>query len=169
MATFSTSFSSLIFLSPHNPTKRLKLSLYKPFNLEARSSVKILGIRIRAVKREESAVLDEKDRELAAKVNGSVNGSSNGNYGYTNGSVDNYGNGSVKFGSEDESLVKYVNGNGSGNRNVAFSSEGKVEKGVISEKKSIEDIGQEEAWFKKSGGDVEVYCCIYNLLCSNFL
>ncbi|KAL8473670.1 hypothetical protein ACS0TY_030497 [Phlomoides rotata] len=150
MATFSTSFSSLIFLSPHNPTKRLKLSLYN-FNLEPRSSVKILGIKIRAVQREESALLDEKDRELAAKVNGSVNGNSNGNYSYTNGSADNYGNGSVKIEGGDETLVKYINGNGSPNGNVAVSREDKVEK------KSVEDIGQEEAWFKQSGGDqVEV-------------
>ncbi|KAL8477669.1 hypothetical protein ACS0TY_029823 [Phlomoides rotata] len=150
MATFSTSFSSLIFLSPHNPTKRLKLSLYN-FNLEPRSSVKILGIKIRAVQREESALLDEKDRELAAKVNGSVNGNSNGNYSYTNGSADNYGNVSVKIEGGDETLVKYINGNGSPNGNVAVSREDKVEK------KSVEDIGQEEAWFKQSGGDqVEV-------------
>ncbi|KAK6150477.1 hypothetical protein DH2020_015409 [Rehmannia glutinosa] len=164
MATFSASFCSptlpeLIFLSPHNPTKRLKLSLNKPIDLEPRNSVKILKNRIKAVSREESALLEEKDRELATKLNGSVNGNVNGNYKYSNGSVENYTNGTVKVESEDENLVKYVNGNGNGS--VAGRSEKVLEvvkvENVISEKKSVEDIGQEEAWFKRSGQDqVEV-------------
>ncbi|KAK6125755.1 hypothetical protein DH2020_040502 [Rehmannia glutinosa] len=168
MATFSASFCSptlpeLIFLSPHNPTKRLKLSLNKPIDLEPRNSVKILKTRIKAVSREESVLLEEKDRELVTKLNGSVNGNVNGNYKYSNGSVENYTNGTVKVESEDENLVKYVNGNGNGNGNgsVAGRSEKVLEvvkvDNVISEKKSVEDIGQEEAWFKRSGQDqVEV-------------
>lgn len=167
MTTFSTSFSTptlpeLIFLSPRNSTQRLKLSLSRALNLDPRSNVKILGVRIKAVQNEGSAVLEDKDRELVTKLNGSVNG----NYSYGNGSVDGYGNGSLKVESENESLAKYVNGNGNGNGSVGVGSEEKelealkVEE-VISEKKSVEEIGQEEAWFKRSGADkVEVYCCI---------
>lgn len=160
MATFATSLScptlpELIFLSPHNSTKRLKLSLSGALNHWPRSNAKILGTRIKAVQREESAVLEERDRELAAKLKGSVNG---------NGSVGSYVNGSVKIESENGSLAKYVNGNGNGNGNgsVGVGSAGAVLEAVkmeemIGEKKSVEDIGQEEAWFKRSGGDrVEV-------------
>ncbi|KAI3462019.1 hypothetical protein Pfo_018682 [Paulownia fortunei] len=164
MVTFSTPFTAttlpeLVFLSPHNPTKRLKLSLYRPHNLEPRSSIRILGTRIRAVHREESTVLDEKDRELTTKLNAGVNGNGNGNYSYSNGSVGNYTNGSVKVGSGNGngSLVKFVNGNGNGS--VAARSEVEVVKvdEVISKKKTIEEIGQEDAWFKRKGQDqVEV-------------
>ncbi|KAL0424419.1 UNVERIFIED_CONTAM: protein ACTIVITY OF BC1 COMPLEX kinase, chloroplastic [Sesamum radiatum] len=118
---------------------------------ERRSNIRILGTRIRAVQREESStLLDERDRELVTKLNGSVNG---------NGSVANYTNGSVKIESGNGSLVKYVNGNGNANGSVASMSELEVVevKEVISQKKSIEEIGQEEAWFKKKGQDqVEV-------------
>ncbi|KAK4430615.1 protein ACTIVITY OF BC1 COMPLEX kinase, chloroplastic [Sesamum alatum] len=156
MASFAASSTSptlpeLIFLSPHSPAKRLKLSLYRPHNLERRSNIRILGTRIRAVQREESStVLDERDRELVTKLNGSVNG---------NGSVANYTNGSVKVESGNGSLVKYVNGNGNGNGSVGTGNELEVVEveEVISQKKSIEEIGQEDAWFKKKGQDqVEV-------------
>lgn len=157
MATFSTSFGcptlpELIFLSPHNSTKRLNLSLSRALNLGPKSNARILVTRIRAVQREESAVLEERDRELAAKLNGSVNG----NYSSRNGSVGSHGNGSVKVESENGSLAEYVNGNGNGN--VGVGSGDVVLEGVkMEEKKSVEEIGQEEAWFKRSGGDrVEV-------------
>ncbi|XP_057774763.1 protein ACTIVITY OF BC1 COMPLEX KINASE 8, chloroplastic-like [Salvia miltiorrhiza] len=152
MATLSTSFSTptlpeLIFLSPHNSTKRLKLSLSRAARVERRT-------RIRAVQREESVVLEESDRALAAKLNGSVNG----NYSNGNVSVGSYGNGSVKVESENGSLAKYVNGNGNvdvGSGDVVLEAVEMEE--VIGEKKSVEEIGQEEAWFKRSGGDqVEV-------------
>ncbi|KAL0432019.1 UNVERIFIED_CONTAM: hypothetical protein Sradi_0827900 [Sesamum radiatum] len=159
MASFAASSTTptlpeLIFPSAHSPAKRLKLSLYRPHNLGRRSSIRILGTRIRAVQREESStVLDERDRELVTKLNGSVNG---------NGSVANYTNGSVKVENGNGSLVKYVNGNGNGNANGSVGSRSELEvvevEEVISQKKSIEEIGQEEAWFKKKGQDqVEVY------------
>lgn len=163
MTTFSASFSSptlpeLIFLSPHNSTKRLKLSLYRAVSLGPRSNARILGSRIRAVQREESAVLEERDRELAAKLNGSVNG----NYSDSNGS---YGNGSVKVERENGSLDKYVNGNGNvgvGRGDVVLDAVEMEE--MIGEKKSVEEIGQEEAWFKRGGGDqVEVDFVVFVL------
>ncbi|GFP97536.1 uncharacterized protein sll1770 [Phtheirospermum japonicum] len=156
MATFSITFAAtslpeLIVLSPQNPTKKRKFSISKSYNLEPRSSIKILGTRIRAVQREESVVLDEKDRELEKKLNASVNGHSNGKSSYSNGSVGSYTNGSVKAGSDNSNLVKYVNGSGSvaGERGVEIV---KVDE-VISKKKTIEEIGQEDAWFKREGQD----------------
>ncbi|KAL3637421.1 Protein ACTIVITY OF BC1 COMPLEX KINASE 8, chloroplastic [Castilleja foliolosa] len=160
MATFSTSciaisLPELIVFSPQNPTKKRKLYLSKSRNLEPRSSIKILGTRIRAIQREESVVLDEKDRELENKLNASVNGNSNGKSSYSNGSVGSYTNGSVIVGSGDSNLVKYVNGSESvaGKLGVGIV---KVDE-VISKMKTIEEIGQEDAWFKGKGQDeVEV-------------
>ncbi|KAK6118404.1 hypothetical protein DH2020_047821 [Rehmannia glutinosa] len=161
MPTFSASFTAtslpeLIFLSPQNPTKKRKISLYKPHNLEPRWNIRILGTRIRAVQREESAVLDENDSVLATKLNSSVNGSNNGKSSHSNGSVRKYTNGSVKVESGNRDLVKYVNGNG----NVGVKSGVevvKVDEVISNKKKSIEEIGQEDAWFKQKGQDqVEV-------------
>ncbi|KAL3829420.1 hypothetical protein ACJIZ3_018222 [Penstemon smallii] len=155
MATFSTSICTptnlheLIFLSPNNPTKRLNLSLYKPINLEPTTKIKVLGTRPKASQREEIAVLDEKDRELATKLNSSVNGNGNGNYSYRNSNV------SVE--SANVSSMKYVNGNES----AAVKSEEEVVKlvkvkEVISKKKNVEEIGQEDAWFKQQQVEVSV-------------
>lgn len=159
MATFSASFCSptlykLIFLSPNTPTARIKCSLSKSSNLESRNSIKILGTRIRAVQREGSAVIEEGDREIITKLNGSVNGSANGNFGNGNGSVENYTNENLKIESETGSFAKYVNGNGNGT--VVIGSGKKLEEG-IKKNRTVEEIGQEEAWFKRSGqGPVEV-------------
>lgn len=140
MASFSSSLGApeLIFLSPQNPTKRLKLSVYRPIDFHPKRSRKAVGVRIRSAKREDSAVLESGDRELATKLNKSVNG--NGSYSSSNGSL------------------KFVNGNGNGN--VALRSEDEVVKvvklkEVVNKKKSIEEIGQEDAWFKQKA-QVEV-------------
>ncbi|XP_022843276.1 protein ACTIVITY OF BC1 COMPLEX KINASE 8, chloroplastic-like [Olea europaea var. sylvestris] len=119
MATFPASFSTptlykLIFLSPNKPATRIKCSLSKSSNFESRNSIKILRTRIRAVQREESVVLEEGDNEIITKLNGSVNGSANGNYGYGNGSIEKSTNGSLKIESQNGSLAKYANGNGNG-------------------------------------------------------
>lgn len=148
MAIFSTSFTPAtlteqIFLSPHNPTKR-----------QRRGNIGILGTRVRAVQREESAVVDEKDRELVTELNARVNGNGNVGYSYSNGSVGKYTNGSVKVESGNGSLVNYVNGKGNARSKVERV---KVSE-VISRKKSVEEIGQEEAWFKRKVQEqVEVY------------
>lgn len=161
MANFSASFCTptlykLIFLSPNTPTAGIKCSLSKSSKLESRSSIKILGTRIRAVQREGSAVIEEGDREIITKLNGSVNGSANGNYG----SVENFRNGSLKIESETGSFAKYVNGNGNGSVVMSSGKEivevVKLEEG-IKKNRSVEEIGQEEAWFKRSAqGQVEV-------------
>ncbi|CAN4106431.1 unnamed protein product [Withania somnifera] len=144
-ATISTAtLPELKFLCP--------ISTSRSFRLPLRS-------RIKASKRDENVVLEEKDVELMRKVNGNVNGSVKQS-GELNGAllVDTYSNGSVgKSESENESLVKYVNGNVNGNGVAARSAEKEVVVEVKVEevvkkrnKKSIDEIGQEEAWFKKN-------------------
>ncbi|XP_049364771.1 protein ACTIVITY OF BC1 COMPLEX KINASE 8, chloroplastic [Solanum verrucosum] len=146
-ATLSTAtLPELKFLSPISTSRSFH------FRIPQRSRIKTA-----AGKREEKVVLEERDAELLRKVNGSVNG--NGSVKRSvdlNGAllVDKYSNGSVGvIESENESLMKYVNGNGNG---VAGKSAEKVVEVKAEEvvekrnKKSIDEIGQEEAWFKKN-------------------
>ncbi|XP_057807042.1 protein ACTIVITY OF BC1 COMPLEX KINASE 8, chloroplastic-like [Salvia miltiorrhiza] len=162
MASLSTSVTVLrepVFLSPQNPSKILKVSPSRIHSFEPRCSIKISGTRIRAVRREESTVLDERDRELKSRLNGNVNGNGSGNYAYSKGSVGSYANGSAKIEQENGNLVKYVNGNSNGNAATKRGVEAVKADEVISEKKkkTVEQIGQEDAWFKQKGQDrVEV-------------
>ncbi|CAA2981548.1 uncharacterized aarF domain-containing kinase At1g79600, chloroplastic [Olea europaea subsp. europaea] len=103
---------------------------------------------------------EEGDNEIITKLNGSVNGSANGNYGYGNGSIEKSTNGSLKIESQNGSLAKYANGNGNGSVAVNTGKEMvevvKVKEG-IKKNKSVEEIGQEDAWFKQIAQDqVEV-------------
>lgn len=107
-------------------------------------------------------VVEERDRDLMKEVNGAVlngNGAastSGSNYGYGNGSVDGYSNGgvleveSVKR-SSNGSLMKYVNGNGNGVASEVVEDVEFPESKEKGRKKRIEEIGKEEAWFKRSG------------------
>lgn len=91
-------------------------------------------------------MVQEREVEL---VNGiELNGNSNGNYNY-NGSVDKYaiGNGS---------LMEYGNGNGKIGGEVVVEKKGEEVVKKKQKKKSVEEIGQEDAWFKRNGGQVEV-------------
>lgn len=158
MATMSRNFTCLpepVFLSPQKPSKILTLSRCKNRTFEPRCRIRILGARIRAVKREGSTVLDERDRELETRLNGGVNG---------NGSKDSAarrGNGSARVENGSGDLMKYVNGNGNGNGSAAAKSGVevvKVDEVISGKKKTVEEIGQEDAWFKRNGNDrVEVY------------
>ncbi|KAH7520691.1 hypothetical protein FEM48_Zijuj08G0172000 [Ziziphus jujuba var. spinosa] len=166
MASCSLPIPELTFLPPQTTLKRrLSLSrnsLSKPslyrcsrFNLSFRTRI------IRAV-REEGVVVEERDRDLLKEVNGAVlngNGAastSGSDYGYGNGSVDGYSNGGVI---EDESvkrssngsLMKYVNGNGNGVPSEVVEDVEFPESKEKGRKKRIEEIGKEEAWFKRSG------------------
>lgn len=85
-----------------------------------------LRVKIRGLKSEE-AVVKLREDEDSFGLNG------NGKY---NGSVNKYGN---VNGGANGSLVKYVNGNG------GVGSNGEVPK----TKKTVEEIGQEDAWFKQ--------------------
>ncbi|XP_076942977.1 protein ACTIVITY OF BC1 COMPLEX KINASE 8, chloroplastic-like [Bidens hawaiensis] len=84
--------------------------------------------RIRAVTTEEQVIIVDKE----------------------DGKVDVAGNASYLNGVENGSLIKYVNGNG-------MRIGGNVVEKNKNKKKTIEEIGQEEAWFKRGGkGKVEV-------------
>lgn len=99
--------------------------------------------RIRAL-REDTVSTEERERPVINGVKGSIDKylSSNGNGGASNGS-----------------LMKYVNGNGNGNGAVAgvaeakVTVEDKVKMKAEEKKKTVEQIGQEDAWFKQGGRD----------------
>ncbi|OIT26860.1 PREDICTED: uncharacterized protein LOC109214760 [Nicotiana attenuata] len=145
-ATLSTAtLPELKFLCSNSASRSFRVPLSR-FSSRRRSL-----ILIKAVKREESAVVEERDAELVRKVNGSVNGSAK-KIDDLNGAlmVEKYTNGSVGVSeSENESLMKYVNGNGVEAKSRDEIVEVKAEE-VVEKKQSVEEIGQEEAWFKKN-------------------
>ncbi|MBA0878524.1 hypothetical protein Goshw_025406, partial [Gossypium schwendimanii] len=182
MASSSLPLQELHFLSPITTSKhRFYLSRCSSLsrvslagNGHLRNGV-VLRSRVRALK-EEGVSYEEREREFIKDVNGGFGSNGNGSaskYVYKNGSVEGYNNtnGGVGVVESDGngSLVKYVNGTGNGNGNgngaaaevMAAEVMQVVEKeGVVSEearKKRVEDIGKEEAWFKRSTQDqVEV-------------
>ncbi|XP_068636715.1 protein ACTIVITY OF BC1 COMPLEX KINASE 8, chloroplastic-like [Aristolochia californica] len=146
MAASLTPYSPPFLLS--EPGRRIRV----PFTrFQFRNSGKRFRFRVKSVEDERTAVVeaDEIERSLD-KYQLNVNGSG---YGY-NGSVGSNGSvGEVLNGSGvgNGSLIKYVNGNGASTKervgeSMAVEPEGKV-------KKSIEEIGQEDAWFKQGGRD----------------
>ncbi|KAL9377967.1 hypothetical protein Peur_029302 [Populus x canadensis] len=134
----------LLSLSRHSLSKLNVSSKKTKFNLPLRTPV------TRALK-EDTAVIEEREREILKELNGNGNGR-------VNGSVERYVNGglvSVEEGesSSNESLVKYVNGNGAAAVATAEilveeKKEGSKEEG---RQKRIEEIGKEDAWFKRAG------------------
>ncbi|KVI08526.1 Protein kinase-like domain-containing protein [Cynara cardunculus var. scolymus] len=142
---FSASASlELSFLRPETAANKLRFSISRRNALRKLN----LGARIRALKREEVVIVEKED--------GKIDLGGNGSYKYVNGKNSN---GSVA--GENESLIKYVNGNGNGNGGIGMKIGEEVEaKRVEKKKKTIEEIGQEDAWFKRSGdgnlGKVEV-------------
>ncbi|KAF3630510.1 ABC2 isoform 3 [Capsicum annuum] len=154
MASISVKLSTatlpeLKFLCPISTSRTFRLPL-----------TRFSSRRIKAVNREENVALEERDVELMRKVNSNGNGSVNKKSSDLNGAlvVDSYSNGSVgTIECENESLVKYVNVNGNGvaaksaDEVVEVKVEVKAEEVVEKRnKKSIDEIGQEEAWFKKN-------------------
>ncbi|KAJ6288998.1 hypothetical protein OIU76_024896 [Salix suchowensis] len=146
----------LIFLSPKTRTPKhhhrlLSLSRHSLYTLNVSSNkIKLnLPLRtpvIRALK-EDTAVIEDREREILKELNGNGNGN-----GRVNGSVERYVNGGLvgaKEGesSSNESLVKYVNGNGSA---AVVTTEILVEEKKEGRKKRIEEIGKEDAWFKRA-------------------
>ncbi|TYI40441.1 hypothetical protein ES332_A02G162800v1 [Gossypium tomentosum] len=176
MASSSLPLQELHFLSPRTTSKhRFYLSRCSSLsrvslagNGHLRNGV-VLRSRVRALK-EEGVSYEEREREFINEVNGGFGSNGNGSaskYEYKNGSVEGYSNtnGGVGVVESDSngSLVKYVNRNGNGAAAEVMAAEVMqvVEKeGVVSEearKKRVEDIGKEEAWFKRSTQDqVEV-------------
>lgn len=111
---------------------------------------------------EDTAVIAEREREILKELNGNGNGR-------VNGSVERYVNGRVVSVEEGESssngsLMKYASGNG-----VAATATAKIvveeEKEGLKEdgrKKRVEEIGKEEAWFKRAGQQVEVLFLLFS-------
>ncbi|KAJ6908028.1 protein ACTIVITY OF BC1MPLEX KINASE 8 [Populus alba x Populus x berolinensis] len=134
----------LLSLSRHSLSKLNVSGKKTKFNLPLRTPV------TRALK-EDTAVIEEREREILKELNGNGNGR-------VNGSVERYINGglvSVEEGesSSNESLVKYVNGNGAAAVATAEILVEEKKKGSKEEgrQKRIEEIGKEDAWFKRSG------------------
>lgn len=161
MATVSAAFSTSIianqvnFVSPSNSGRRLRILVHRKINFDfKRSSVRRSGRILAARKEEGTAVVNEKEDEYLNKLNGSLNGSYR-----LNGYVAESGSESL-----NGSFEKYVNGNGNGTLqgSVGDLVELKADK-ESKKKKSIEEIGQEEAWFKRSAGD-QVEVCIMHMI-----
>lgn len=152
----SPAAASLTSFRPEISARKLRysvsgISLSPKLNRQPRSLS--LRVRIRAVQRDETFV-EERESELLTKLNG--NGSLSKKF--SNGSVSN---GSVISVIESEkttngSLVKYASGNGVAT-STAKVAERKEEAVGGKGKKTIEEIGQEDAWFKRTAGpNVEV-------------
>ncbi|KAJ0096282.1 hypothetical protein Patl1_27475 [Pistacia atlantica] len=115
--------------------------------------------RIQAVK-EESAVVEEKTEDELIEdfkgFNGNGNGAASRRSDYVNSSLNGFSNGSA-----NGNLVKYVNGNGVAvdvevaERELVDDLKDKKKK-EDERKKKVEEIGKEEAWFKKSGQEKQI-------------
>ncbi|KAJ9170304.1 hypothetical protein P3X46_018422 [Hevea brasiliensis] len=145
----------LTFLYPQTtPKNRLSLSKL-PLSTNQLRKTLLLRTRLLAV-REDSLVIEERERELLKELNGNgaASTSSSDDYGFNVSSISSFTNGGVSMvESEKEitngSLVKYVNGSG-----VAAAEMVVEEEAELSEdgrKKRIEEIGKEVAWFKRAG------------------
>lgn len=151
MATSSSSSSSLLlpninFNSRQSPTITRSVSIagiFLPRNrLSYNHNLRIRTRLIRASKDDNVAV---EDRDNAVKINGDYNGSArlNGN-GSARKSVNGDFNGSARL-NGNGSLVKYVNGSV-----TVETEEVTKERKEEVRKKRVEDIGQEDAWFKNN-------------------
>ncbi|XP_057972420.1 protein ACTIVITY OF BC1 COMPLEX KINASE 8, chloroplastic [Malania oleifera] len=161
------------FLRP-GTTRRLRvpLSRVSPSGLNylnSRSSLCILS-PIRAVQNEGINLKDRGSDQVVVggfelKGNGGVSTSSNGSgvgdggggYEY-NDSVGSYSNDGLSVvesenGASNGSLVKYLTANGNGAAMKLADVVPKSDAEDNAKKKTIEEIGQEEAWFKKTGPD----------------
>lgn len=139
------------FLRPHSTRKLLRVSLSR-IPLSKRSNSTLL---FRARVQREEFVVEEKETEVnGIKLNANGNGSGS-SYGYNNGGVGVIENGN---GAVNGRLVKYVNGNGAAVPRIEETVvETKAEE-EVGGKKTIEEIGQEEAWFKRNEKEqVEVH------------
>ncbi|XP_059431726.1 protein ACTIVITY OF BC1 COMPLEX KINASE 8, chloroplastic [Corylus avellana] len=148
MAT-SLLLPELIFLSPITVPQR-RLCFSKHSLCRSRRHSLAVRTRIRAVN-EEGVAVEERERRVIKELNG--NGAASGSslrYGV-------YSNGGVGVSeSENGSLVKYVNGNGVAAAEVVVEVEDPVAK-EVGRKRRVEEIGKEDAWFKRAEGEsVEV-------------
>lgn len=151
MASASLPLAKLPFL-PSETTHKVRVSLSR-FSLSGRIRARAsLRVRVK-VAQGDGMVVEDREGELLSGGNGAANLNGSGGYGY-NGSVESYTNGR-----SNGSLSKYVNGNGAAAGTVVEEVAQVVEVKEVGrvEKKTIEEIGQEEVWFKQSGqGQSEV-------------
>lgn len=167
MALSTLPLPELHFLSSQiTPRRRLTVSrFYTVKSISGHTGCSVaIRTQIRAVK-QEVALIEEKEKELVKRVNdiewsgNGASGPSGSNHG-TNGSTKGYVNGSLgvvesENGSNYGSLVKYVNGNGAAAEILEDVEASKLKED--GRKRRIEEIGKEDAWFKKSGeNQVEV-------------
>ncbi|BAT73339.1 Protein ACTIVITY OF BC1 COMPLEX KINASE 8 [Vigna angularis] len=142
----------LKFLAPQITTKpRRSLSRFHSRS-PARSSRRNAGIR--AVK-EEGAVIDRVN-DVEWSGNG-VAASGRGGNGAVNGYVNGV-SGVRESGSANGSLVKYVNGNGNGvaAEVVVEDFMGASKRREDGRKRRLEEIGKEDAWFKKQSAEAPI-------------
>ncbi|CAI0428827.1 unnamed protein product [Linum tenue] len=146
-STAAAASCSSSFLSPSTVSKRRVSLSGRCCGLNSRSLRNVqlsyrslrLRTRVRAVKEESaSAVIEEREIELLKKLNG--NGAGGGGGGGKYGSNGSFSNASG--GSSNGRLMKYVNGNG-GASAAETAEDGR--------KKRIEEVGKEDAWFKRDG------------------
>ncbi|XP_008809510.2 protein ACTIVITY OF BC1 COMPLEX KINASE 8, chloroplastic [Phoenix dactylifera] len=157
LATSPPAFQELLFLRPDSG-RRLHAPLLR---YQFQSRLRHLApswIVLRSVSEERVAVTEVSGKEkgedsVGKELDGYSCNGNGGGFGYevvsasTNGSLDAYLEGN---GASNGSLVKYVGGNGTIGEVV---DEVSAEK---SRKKRVEEIGKEEAWFKKAGQEAQV-------------
>ena len=135
MALSSLPLPELNFLT--STRRRIAISRFytvKSVSVGTKYSIAI-RTRINAAKEEGAALVEERVNDVEWSGNGAAYGSN----GYVNA-----GNGSL--------MKKYVNGNGA----TVADVDDDVEVSKLKEdgrKRRIEEIGKEDAWFKKSGDD----------------
>lgn len=152
--SLSVTSHSLLEFTPLNQHTFRRLRFYSSSKIRTSLNPKPLRFRqIRAVR--ENTIPPKEEREVPV-INGVDSLKLNGN-----GSVGSYlnGNGGVK-GSGNGRLVKFVDGDSvvATNGVAGGVSDAKVaaivaEQTKAVKKKSVEDIGQEDAWFKQGGRD----------------
>ncbi|XP_050204862.1 protein ACTIVITY OF BC1 COMPLEX KINASE 8, chloroplastic [Mercurialis annua] len=146
----SLTLPDLSFISPKTTANsKHRFSLSRNYSL-SRVPAKTAALRLRTVAtrvrgssiREEILLIDEKERELLKQVNG--NGSASSSYN-SNGSLVKYVNGGNGVASSAEVVVV----EGDQNAAAEFSKE-------VGRRKRIEEIGKEDAWFKKADQQQQV-------------
>lgn len=147
-----------IFLSPQT-TPRHRLCRSKVSLTRDRRGCVGIRTRIRAVN-EEGVVVEERERQLIKELSGNGAASAVTSDSSYSVSAERYSNGVAGLSDrENGSLVKYVNGNGVAAAELVEEVEDPVAK-EDGRKRRIEEIGKEDAWFKRTGKDsVEVNWC----------
>ncbi|XP_077213077.1 ABC2 homolog 13 [Tasmannia lanceolata] len=144
LAASSPLLPELSFLSPKTGQK-IRIPLIK-FQFQNRKYRSISNFGSKAVPDEQIAIVEVKGEEKESSNSYNWNGNEsgyeyNGSKGSSNGSVREVLSGN---GLSNGSLAKYINGNGAATKEV---SEAESE---VKRKKKVEEIGQEDAWFKRN-------------------